>query len=66
MPMETGGRRSLSAQDVWYHCLNTGLEWEAWERQVIVDMSKSYISGMQIGSDPFGIPPIELAENQES
>jgi hypothetical protein len=58
-PAPMGGSMPLTSQDVWYHCLNTGLEWEPWERTTLVKMSEGYCSARLQGKDVFAIPPIE-------
>jgi hypothetical protein len=58
-PAPMGGGMPLSAQDVWYHCLNTGVHWEPWERAALVKMSEGYCRARAEGKDVFCIAPVD-------
>ena len=52
-----GGFIALSWQEVDAFARITGRIKEPWEAELLVKMSREYVKGLQIGSEPMGIPP---------
>lgn len=52
-----GGFIALSWQEVDAFARLTNRISEGWEAELLVKMSREYVKGLQIGSEPMGIPP---------
>lgn len=58
-PGPNGAYIPIDAQDVFYHCANSGLTWEPWEKTTMVRMARAYSEERIEGESPYCIPPID-------
>lgn len=59
-PYKKGPMGDIQARDwvdVWAFHKATGRVPKAWEREILLKMSREYVEGLNIGLSPLGIPP---------
>ena len=59
---DMGGVASLTWLELGAYCNQTGELGEPWENKTVIELSREYVSGYNIGTNPLGIPPYDVGE----